>query len=90
MKIKISEFGDVLSSRPEGRDAALSFFAYGIQKNNVPESVLIDFTGVQLLTPSWLSEFVQTLKSKGIKTVDFESSKNSSVKYSVEAIVDEV
>jgi len=90
MKIKLIDFGEVLSSRPEGRDAALSFFAYGIEKNNIPERILIEFKGVQLLTPSWLSEFVQTLKAKGIKVIDFEKSTNSSVKYSVEAIADEI
>jgi hypothetical protein len=47
MKILIADFGDILTSRPAGRDAALSFLAY----NKLEKKLELDFTNVKVMTP---------------------------------------
>lgn len=61
MKIDISKFGKTLISRPAGRDAFLSARAYNIPKDN-SEMIELDFSNVQVLTPSWADEFLRGLK----------------------------
>lgn len=51
MKIQVKKFGDILTSRPEGREAALSWLAYD-QDMKKTDSVSIDFDGIIAMTPS--------------------------------------
>ncbi len=88
MIIDIARFGEVLSSRPQGREAALVTLAYVIQKNET--LIQIDFQDVLVMTPSWLSEFVQTLNEKGTFKVEFLKSDNPSVNSSIEFILPEI
>lgn len=60
MKLNMKKFGNVLISRPAGREAALAALAYSIPKKGI-ETVELDFTNVDVLTPSWMDEFLQTL-----------------------------
>ncbi len=60
MKIELKKFGIILISRPEGREAALAIKAYS--KPAPSKLIELDFFGVDVLTPSWLDEFIQTLK----------------------------
>lgn len=62
MKIILSKFGTVLSSRPAGREAYLATKAYLISKKST--KVEVDFTGVKVLTPSWADEFFTPLKKQ--------------------------
>ncbi len=89
MILKISKFGEFLTSRPEGREAALTCLAYE-QGMKTSQEVSIDFSGILVMTPSWLSEFVQTLKEKKIKTVLFIPSENPTVVSSIEIIQSEI
>lgn len=78
MEIKLVKFGEMLVSRPAGREAYLSAKAY-LLKGNLPE-VEISFDGVKVLTPSWLSEFLDLLKIDFPKTkIVFLKSENPSV-----------
>jgi hypothetical protein len=88
VKLQIKKFGDILTSRPAGREAALTTLAYekGIKKST---SVSLDFAGVLVMTPSWLGEFVQTLKEKGAKNITFLPSENPTVTSSIEFIESE-
>jgi hypothetical protein len=88
MKLEIYKFGEILTSRPAGREAALSCLAYesGLRNTKI---VLLDFDGVLVMTPSWLSEFVQTLNEKSIK-VGFLESQNPTVTSSIEFIESEI
>lgn len=89
MILEINKFGEVLSSRSAGREAALvtiSYLAKG-QKDLVLE---IDFKGILVMTPSWLSEFVQTLQEKSQFKIKFLKSDNPSVVSSIEIIQDEI
>jgi hypothetical protein len=62
MKLSIEKFGDILLSRPAGREAALAALAYSIPKEG-NEAIELDFTNVGVLTPSWTDEFLQTLEA---------------------------
>ena len=78
MKITLGNYGEMLISRPAGREAALAALAY-VDGLRAARSVTIDFTGVKVLSPSWMSEFVQTLEAEGLKSFLFSPSDNSSV-----------
>ena len=78
MEIKLAKFGEMLVSRPAGREAYLSAKAY-LLKGDLP-IVEIAFDGVKVLTPSWLSEFLDPFKTDFPKTkISFCKSKNPSV-----------
>lgn len=76
MTIEIKRFGNILSSRPEGREAALILLANELR--NVKDKIELDFTDVLVMTPSWLGEFVNTLKPQ-IQNIMFLKSDNASV-----------
>lgn len=82
MNLKLKKFGEILTSRPEGREAALSVLAYEPKLKNAT-SVSLDFEGIAVMTPSWLSEFVQTLREKGVSQVAFLPSDNPTVTSSI-------
>jgi len=81
--IEIKRFGNILTSRTEGREAALLLIANELRSSN--SKIVLDFRGVAVLTPSWLGEFVNVLNEKrqGIE-ISFEHLENASVKASVE------
>jgi hypothetical protein len=89
MTLKIKKYGEFLTSRPAGREAALTSLAYDIELKNTI-SLCIDFEGVVVMTPSWLSEFIQTLKEKGLTTITFSPSSNPTVTSSIEIIDSEI
>lgn len=60
MIIKLHKFGEMLISRPSGREAYLSAKAYLLNKKS--DVVKIDFEKVKVLTPSWIDEFLTLLK----------------------------
>lgn len=59
MTIHLATFGDMLISRPAGREAYLSAKAYVLDDR--PETIVIDFDSVKVLTPSWMDEFLTHL-----------------------------
>lgn len=85
MKIEIKKFGEILTSRPAGRDAALATKAYARLKKN--ENIELDFAGVLSVGPSWLDEFLTILQEEyGRDRVICLPSDNPSVKSSLEVI----
>lgn len=62
MKIKLVKFGEILTSREAGREAALAIKAY--QKPPKGESVELDFDGVLAVGPSWLGEVLRALSAE--------------------------
>lgn len=89
MILEVKKFGEVLSSRPAGREAALVTLSYFI-KNTGDQKLEIDFKDVLVMTPSWLSEFIQTLKEKKQIQITFFKTDNPSVISSLEIIQDEI
>jgi len=60
MKLQLKKFGDLLTSRQDGREALLAIES---QLQNLPEDekIELDFDGVITFTPSWADEFVTKL-----------------------------
>ena len=86
MRLELKKFGNILSSRPAGRDAWLAAQAYLFDKLKPKEKIEVDFSGVSVLSPSWAEEFLTQLKKKYAKQVIFLPSDNPSVTASLEII----
>jgi len=82
-KIKLKQFGEMLLSRPAGREAWLAAQAYSLPKDD--EKIIVDFDGVLVLSPSWADEFITKLKEK-YSQVELINTSNASVKASLEII----
>ena len=61
MILEMRKFGNVLNSRPAGREAVLRAKQI-INGSAGPDVVILDFSGVELLTPSFADEFINGLK----------------------------
>lgn len=85
MRIKLKSFGDILTSRPAGREAALALKAY--QKPPAGEKIELDFEGVLSVGPSWLDEVLRELRGEyGRDRVVCLPTKNPSVIESLKVI----
>lgn len=75
MKIELKKFGEILISRPSGREAYLAMSAYLTKDIGREEIIEIDFSGVKVLTPSWADEVITPLvkKFKNIKLLNTEN-----------------
>jgi hypothetical protein len=60
MRITLNKFGLVLTSRQAGREA-LGAFKPSLKSLEPKEQVILDFTGVSALSPSWADEFITPL-----------------------------
>ena len=76
MKIELQKFGQVLTSRPAGKEA---FAAIRPTLDPNIDDVQIDFTDVISLSPSWADEFFRGLEEVYGKHVSYLSSSNPSV-----------
>ncbi len=63
MKIEVKKFGEILTSRSEGREAYLVSRAY-LKPVGEDEPIELDFDGVKVLTPSWADEFISGLRTE--------------------------
>ena len=79
MKIKLSNYGEMLISHPAGREAFLSAQAYLLSNLKDDEIIEVDFDGVDVLAPSWADEFITILKEKYGDRVKLLKSDNPSV-----------
>lgn len=84
MMIRLSQFGKLLVSRPAGREAYLAAKAYLLDKST--DSIDIDFSGVKVVAPSWLDEFLTPLKEDYGDKVKLGPSDNQSVLASLASI----
>ncbi len=78
MRVEIKKFGDILTSRPAGKEAYLSARAYILPKET-GEEIILDFEGVKVLAPSWGDEFISKIMEEYPKKVSFEHTENLSV-----------
>jgi len=53
----------MLISRPAGKEAFASAKAYFFPQNVDGNEIVIDFTGVEVLSPSWADEFFSGIRS---------------------------
>lgn len=78
MKVELKKFGELLISRPAGHEAFRVFQAY-FKPASPTEPIELDFTGVKVLAPSWIDEFVTHLKGALPNPVKTLPSQNASV-----------
>ena len=88
MMIKISNFGDILMSRPAGREAFLMAKAYILKELSKYDEITLDFDEVKVLTPSWADEFICGIKKDYSGTIQFINTENPSVKASLKTVLE--
>lgn len=85
--IDLRKFGNMLISRPAGRDAWLGAQAYILPKST-REKIILDFSGVDVLSPSWADEFITKLiERQGKRRVEFRNTENPSVQVTLEVLL---
>jgi len=87
MVVKISNFGDILMSRPAGREDFLKARAYLFKDVRANDEIILDFGEVKVLAPSWANEFISSIKTAYPNSVQFINTKNPSVEASLKAIL---
>jgi hypothetical protein len=88
MVIPVNNFGDILMSRPAGKEAFLLAKAYVFKGLNKDEEIILDFDGVKVLAPSWADEFIAGIKSEFKKNIQFLNTDNPSVKASLKTVLE--
>jgi hypothetical protein len=87
MTIDLKKFGTTLVSRPFGKEAWLAF--QPVLNEALPEeTIIVDFEGVVVLTPSWADEFLTPLRANFKERVELVNIDNPSVKATLD-ILDE-
>jgi len=86
MVVNLSNFGDILMSRPAGREAFLMAKAY-IFKEIDKDEIVLDFNDVKVLAPSWADEFITGIKSEYSNTIQYINTENPSVKASLNTVL---
>ena len=61
MRISLKQYGEILTSRPAGREAALAMKAR--LRPCAGEQIELDFDGVLSVGPSWLDEVLGALRA---------------------------
>jgi len=87
MKIELKKFGDMLMSRPAGKEAYLAMSAYLLRDLDKNEVIEIDFSGVKVLAPSWADEVLSKL-AKEYKNIKLLNTDNASVQACLKTLRD--
>lgn len=85
MRIELKKFGEILISRPAGREAYLAMQAYILKGVSKDEPLEIDFSGVKVLAPSWADEVITKIASE-FKNVKLLNTENSSVQATLKTL----
>ena len=88
MIVDISNFGDILMSRPAGREAFLMAKAYVFKGLKENDDIILDFSGIKVLAPSWADEFISGIKLEYSNKVQYLNTENPSVKASLKVILE--
>lgn len=87
MRIELNKFGDLLISRPAGREAYLAMEAYILKGLPENEPIEIDFSGIKVLTPSWADEVITKLAKRNTPAT-FIHTENASVQATLKTLKD--
>jgi len=87
MEIKVSNFGDILMSRPAGREAFLKAKAYVFKEIKTGEIIVLDFNNIKVLAPSWADEFISGIQKDYGNEVQCINTENPSVKASLKTVM---
>jgi hypothetical protein len=85
MRIDVRKYGDLLVSRPAGREALAAMRAY-LPEPAPDEPIELDFEGVLVVAPSWLDEVLTGLRTRHGDRVHCLPSKNASLAASLEVL----
>jgi len=85
MKIELNKFGEMLISRPAGREAFLALSAYITRDVDKKEPIIIDFAKVKVLTPSWADEVITKLAEQ-FANITLINTNNSSVQATLKTL----
>jgi hypothetical protein len=85
MIIEIKKFGKLLISRPAGKEAA-SVMLSSFKPTSDSELIELDFSGVDVVAPSWLDEVLISLRDQYGKRVVCLKSDNLSLQESLKII----
>lgn len=84
MIIDMRKFGDILNSRPAGREAFLAFRPKLLHDLKADETILVDFEGVKVLTPSFADEFITPLIEQYPGKISLQNTHNITVRKTLE------
>ncbi len=87
MNIFINKFGDVLVSRPAGKEAFLMAKSYLFDSLKKDEPINLDFNNVKVLTPSWADEFITGIKNNYKNEINYLNTQNESVSASLRTVL---
>ncbi len=85
MRVELKKFGEILVSRPAGREAYLAMSAYLTKGLPKEEAIEIDFSGVKVLAPSWADEVITKL-SRDFKNLKLINADNLTVKATLKTL----
>jgi hypothetical protein len=85
MTINLKKFGTILVSRQLGREA-LAAFESSLTGLKPDEPVVIDFSGVDVFSPSWGDEFITPLAKRYPASLRLKKSTNTSVRETVKML----
>lgn len=85
MRIELKKFGEILVSRPAGREAYLAMSAYLTKGLPKDEAIEIDFSGVKVLAPSWADEVITKI-ARDFKDIKLVNTANSTVKATLKTL----
>ena len=86
----MSTFGEMLISRPAGREAYLGGAAYIFNKLQKNSPLELDFLKVKVLAPSWADEFITQLKKNYTTNITYKNCENPSVKASLQTVLEPI
>lgn len=83
--IELKKFGTTLVSRPSGKEAWLAFqpVLKDVMEN---EEIIVDFSEIGVLAPSWADEFLTPLRNRFHGRVKLVNTYNASVKATLEIL----
>ena len=84
MRIELKKFGDILISRPAGREAYLVMSSSLVKNIKKAEKIIIDFAGVKVLTPSWADEVITKLAEN--HSIEVENTDNPTVRETLKTL----
>ena len=87
MVIAINNFGDILLSRPAGREAFLMAKAYVFKEIKENDDIILDFDGIKVLAPSWADEFISGIKKEYSNRLQYVNTENPSVKATLKTVI---
>ena len=85
MIIEMKKIGTILNSRPAGREAFLRIVQI-INGSNLNEKIQLDFSSVDILTPSFADEMLRLLKEKYPGRVEIVHLTSPAAKETLESI----